>query len=516
MALSERISEEDLIVYEVLRHPVLCGEFINNIDRLEYEEPFEFTSYQKEMLCDFNPYVSLCCGRAIGKTVALVNTIIWILINNIFPNDYVLYSVPNKVHLEPVFTGLIRSFRSNSLLKYFINTKEGINSSDYKITLLNTAVLLCRIAGQSGSGANVVGLHTPFEILDEAGYYPWGTWIEQQPTLNTFTNGFRMIVSGVPTGLRENNILFSVDQTDSSYTKHRISALKNPRFSKEDEEKAALQYGGRDSEEYAHLVNGEHGKPIFSLFDRGLMEISTYPVYKIVIDGIKMSENLGEYISKISLLPPIPDKNYKCLFGIDLGYTEATAIFVLYIDNYGRIKFHGKIKMTKVAYNVQEKLIDYLDSKFDPYIIGIDEGAAGKATIHHLIGDVQFTHKNYSKKIIPINFSSWISLGIDSNGQEIKNKAKPVAVSVLQEYSNNHKIIYTHTDLEMITELERMTYSKTTSGEIVYKTLTDRGGKKGEDHFTSALLCAALAYYLTHESLINTRKPKLFTSRWVF
>lgn len=858
MPIVEKAHHEDLILYEILSHPVLCGEFINNIDKLDWEEPFEFTDYQKEFICDFNPYVSLSCARAVGKTLSLVNIIIWILINNIFPGDYILYTVPNKVHLEPVFTGLIRMFRSNTILKQFIEPNKGINSSDYKITLKNTATLLCRIAGQSGTGANVIGLHTPFEIADETGYYPWGTWIELQPTLNTFTSGFRMVSSGVPTGLRENNVLYSTDQIDSNYTKHNISALENPRFSEEDEEKAAVQYGGRDSDDYIHLVLGEHGKPVFSLFDRALMELATYPVYKLTLDGIKMQENIADYFTKLSLFPALPDKSYNCIFGIDLGYcysedtevltkrgwlkhndleendiiatydtkkdkiiwdgfeylweqeyrgkmievdgkltnfmvspehsvwvnrlkgnkvqeyeklkakdlltlknnrfrvrisaenenrvgekffnvpyyycdrkdrpeantkvdvkvwlqflawfisegsatnnrsweinltqakdrytdeidkvleqlpykvhrkefitqwgntqvvwqitckelclwlrencgvhsqnkkipdfvfdcstedqelflrtlllgdgsrvnsnrspvygsqskklldqvqhlavslgyysstsfyekdnigrtsiipkreielhrdnnvkeidyegkiyclktstgfyvtrrkgkiavqgnTEPTAINILYVDNYGRIKFHGRIRLNKVSYSIQDRFIDALDSKYNPSIIGIDEGSAGKAVIQRLQEATDFAHKNYKKKMIPINFSSWISLGIDSNGEEIKSKTKPFAVSVLQDYSNNHKIVYSTTDLEMITELERMTYSKTQTGEIVYRTLTERGGKKGEDHFSAALLCGILAYYLENESFTQSPRKKLFTGKW--
>jgi hypothetical protein len=68
----------------------------------------------------------------------------------------------------------------------------------------------------------------------------------------------------------------------------------------------------------------------------------------------------------------------------------------------------------------------------------------------------------------------------------------------------------------MITELERMTYSKSTSGEISYKTLTVGGGKKGEDHFTSALLCGTLAYYLQNDYFqLRSEKKKLVSVQWV-
>ncbi len=515
MALKEKISQDELMLYEVLKNPVLCGEFINNLDRIPQEERFEFTWYQKEMLCDFNSYVSFCCGRATGKTVSLVNLIVWIMINNIFPDNYINYHVPGKSHVEPVFTGLTRAFRTNTLLKHFLLGKSGVNGSDLKITLVNGASLLCRIAGQSGTGAPVVGLHAPFVIVDEGGYYPMGTWNELLPTLNTFTSGFRLIVSGVPTGIRENNVLYHADMENTSYTKHRVSALQNPRFSKEDEERSAVMYGGRDTDEYVHLILGEHGKPIYALFDRNSMDISDYPVYKLIINGLKMSGDISQYFTTLSVFPGLPTKHTQCIMGIDLGYTEPTAIIILYLDAMGRLKFHGRIKLDKVDYFLQEKIIDWLDTKFSPLVISIDEGNAGKAVVQRLLEHDDYLHKNYKKRLVPVNFSSSIVLGTDSNDAEIKAKTKPFAVGLLQEYTMDKKLIYSSTDMDMIIELERMTYTKNPSGDIAYRTLTERGGKRGEDHFTSALLCGTLGYYLQTDSLnFRAKRAKLASPTW--
>lgn len=516
MALTEKFTQEDLELYEILKNPVLFGEFINNIDKLPHEEPFLFTDYQREMMCDFNPYVSFSCARAVGKTVSLANMIMWVMINDIFPGEYINYHVPGKSHVEPVFTSLVNLLRTNSFLKHFISPRKGVNNSDLIIKLNHGPRLLCRIAGQTGTGAPVIGLHTPFSVVDEGGYYPWGTWVELQPTVNTFTPGFRLIVSGVPTGLRENNVLYHADQENSAYTKHNVSAYDNPRFSEEDKQRAVEMYGGEDSEDYIHLVLGEHGKPIYALFDRSLMEIATYPVYKMTLEGARLYENLAEYLEKLKIFPGLPSKETKCLFGIDLGYTEPTAIIILIQETNGLLKFHGRIQLNKVNYYIQEKIIDWLDTKFNPTIIGIDEGSAGKAVIPRLQEGEEFLHKNFKKRIVPVNFSSQIILGTDSDGNEIKSKTKPFSVGILQDYANNHKIVFSTTDLEMVTELERMTYTRTPTGDIVYKTLTPKGGKRGDDHFTSALLCGGLAYYLENESLdFRPKKRKLARVSWL-
>lgn len=513
----ERPNREDLLLYEILKHPVLCTEFIYNIDLVPgLDEPFEFSWYQKEVLSDFHPYVSLCQARATGKTVSLTSLFIWILISKIFPEDYVLYTVPSKVHLEPVFTNLIRHFRSNSFLQQFIVRNGGINSSEFKISLLNNATMLCRIAGQSGTGANLIGLHTPYITVDEAGYFPNNAFNEMQPSLNTFTPGYRQLVAGVPTGLREKNVLWAVDQENPIFTKHRVSALQNPRVTEDDKVRALEQYGGEDSEDYLHYFLGLHGKPVYSLFDRSLFAVETYPVYKLEIDGLKV-ENIQEYFQKMASIPGVPDKDANVIIGVDLGYTEPTAIIVLYFDRHDRIKFHARIRLSKVSYPLQEKIIDYLDTKFEPRLIGVDKGSSGISVIQTLMEHNDYMHKNFKERLFPIDFSSWTTLGVDTNGEEIKIKTKPFTVSVLQEYSNSHRIVYSATDPEMIIELERMTYSKNSvTGEISYKTLTIKGGKRGEDHFTSALLCATGAYYIVNE--FSSQKPKkkvLMTARWV-
>lgn len=516
MAIRERPTQEDLIFYEILRHPALCWEFLQNIDRLPHEDEFEFTDYQNVFICDFAPYVSLCCARAVGKTEVLTGIIVWILINDIFSGDYIVYSVPNKAQLEPVWARVTRLFRVNSILKTFVSQKQGINSGNHTITLLNGAVLLCRIAGTMGDGRNVIGLHTPFEVVDEAGYYPWPTWLELNPTLNTWTRGVRKIVSGVPTGFRENNVLYHVDMQVDDYTKHRIPMHQNPRYTLEDEKRNIEIYGDPGSDNYIHFVLGRHGTPTFAVFDRSVMQIEQYPVYKLKINGLEMRNNIAEYLGRISAVPRIERKNPKVVMGIDLGYTDPTAIIIMYLNRNGQFIFHARVQLNKVPYPIQSQLIDYLDTKFKPLVIGIDEGHAGGAEIQKLQMEPRFARKNYKERIVPIQFTSNVVIGIDEHGKEIKQKTRPFSISILQEYSNEHRIIYSTTDLDLLSELERMVYIRTPSGNKVYRTMTPKGGKKGADHFTSALLCGTLAWYLKNESILLTPpRQKLLAGRWL-
>jgi len=515
MAIREKLSNDEMALYEILRHPVFFGEFIQNLDGLNDENEFEFDYYQKRFLCDYSTHVSIRAGRSVGKTEGLTNLILWILVYNLFPQNYIVYTVPNKVHLEPVWKRLTRLLRTNSLLKHFIQVKKGINSSTNTATLLNGATLICRIAGQSGDGTNVIGLHTPFILLDETGYYPWGTYLELLPTLNNWQNGHRMMVSGVPTGLRERNVCWHADQENENFQRHRISAYENPRFGPVQEKSAIEQFGGKDTEDFAHFVYGKHGSPVFSVFDRRNMTIESDNIYKIDIDGIRMPEGIGAYIEKLSLLPRVP-KNNGVILGADLGYTEPTAIFIMYIDNKDRIRFHAKIRLKKVPYDLQEQLIDYLDTRYSPEIIGVDEGHSGLGVTQRLINSEEYRRKRYEDRLTPINFASNVIIGEDKDGSEITSRTKPFSVSVLQDYSDKGKLVYSTTDPDTITELERMTYKQNpVTGDISYRTLTERGGKKGEDHFTAALLCGILAYHLEEEMIFGRRQNRrLLGARW--
>lgn len=449
------------------------------------------------------------------NTESISAILIWLAINNPFPDDYVVYLVPNKAQLDPVWNRTVRLFRHNSVLKHFITGKTGINSGEHKLTLLNGAILMMRLAGTKGDGANVIGLHTPFYIIDEAASFPWGTYLEAEPIFNTWTPGARKMVSGVPNGFREKNVLYFADMQSDSYTKHRIPAHRNPRYTEEDEARNRELYGQPEEEDYIHYVLGRHGKPTFAVFDRALMDLRGYPVHKLTLDGLKMRE-ADEFIDRLSAIPVLKSAE-EVIFGIDLGYTDPTAIYILRLDRQERFFIHAKIQLNKVRYPTQTQIIDYLDSRFHPLMIGIDEGHAGIAEIQKLMYEERFAHKRYQERIVPIQFTSNITIGFDEEGKEINRPARPYAITVLQTYTNDHKIVYSMNDIETVAELERMVFVRTPSGNKVYKTLTPGGGQKGNDHFTSALLCASLGWFLKNESLMKPQKKakKLAMPGWM-
>lgn len=508
-----KLSSEELCLFEVFRHPVWCSEFLRNLDRPE-NDPWILAPYQVEMLCDHNTYVVLCCGRAIGKSEEILDKVTWYMVNNFFDQDPIAIVTPNRVHLEPLFSKLRRWLAQHSFLKHFVG-RHNINSSIFNIHAKNGFQLDCRIAGTSGGGSNVIGLHTPVILLDEAGIFPWGTWIELLPTFNTWTEGAQLFVSGVPTGQRDHNVLYFCDVEDPSYNSFNIPQHDNPRYTEVDEVRNKKQFGGVESEEYVHLVLGRHGSPVYALFDRDKMYIQPYDIFVSKIYGNKVRENpllLGDLMR---ILPMPPNNISQMAFGIDLGYSEPTVILGMYkIQN--RWKFLFRLIFTQVNYPTQQEFIAKLSKRYDPAFIGIDSGGAGKPVVQNLIHDSRYKNYHLDQKVIAVDFNKNVFVGYDHEGEELKERAKVYGMQRLQEFVNTHNITFSKHDDDMIIELERTVYSRGPSGRLIYRTMTARGGKSGDDHNVAALLSFMLAHFYKYEQDgFSMNKKRLWSSRWL-
>jgi hypothetical protein len=205
------------------------------------------------------------------------------------------------------------------------------------------------------------------------------------------------------------------------------------------------------------------------------------------------------------------------LFGIDPGFNpDPTAIVVMYITN-GKWYQHARLNWYGVEYPDQAKLIAYLDQKFNPSSIGIDEGGPGKPVVQFLLADDKYKERNFNEKIVPINFASSITFGVDDEGNDLKTRAKEFAVRNLQQLTNTKKIVFSRLDEELITELERTTFTKSVNGNVTFRTFTEKGGARGSDHNMSAYLAGFTGWYLRFEGFFQHEKPvKLIRSRWMF
>lgn len=491
-----KLGEESAILAFILRNPVLFYEFVDFFEKYYSDEDtsnsFRHFDYQTDILCDFNPRVVVQASRSCGKTITLRNKFLWLLVSNAYgKNEYIFLTAPNKGHLKPLFDAIVRELRSNVFLSHFLQPGgKGINSQDFEIRLKNGAKLISRIAGIEGGERNVSGIHTPFIGLDEAGLYPWDTFQALQPTLNRHNRGYQLLMVGVPTGEKDGNTLYEVTVKSKIYSKHKINAFMNPLYTEEAHQNDIEQYGGKDSPDYVHYVLGEHGVSAFTLFSRENMELETYPVFKLIVDFRKERQNI---IDRLSLLPGFQEDVDGVYFGIDLGYTDPTAIYVLkQID--AKIYIHAKIMMHRVPYPIQREGFIWLYNFFKPSLVGIDVGSAGRGFYQELIE----SDRELKKVIVPVSFGSSISIGIDHEGREIRKRVKEVAVNSLQKIVNDRILVLSTTDMETVVDLERLQYRKTPAGNTIYY-LSGASKNNPQDHFLDALLCFSFAKYLRDE-----------------
>lgn len=498
MSVQPKLSDSEMALYEVLRHPVFFGEFMRELqsgydyDNPEPEKDWVYEQYQEEMLCDFNPYVEFCTARSVGKTTVLEDIVSRHAVNKFF--DSMMFTTPNQVHMDPPFLRLMALFRVHPFLKYFAHPRKSFNSQKYNIVFNNGFLFDGRIAGTTGGEQNVAGAHYPIVIVDEGGLYPWGTWIALQPCLNSWESNFQMIVAGVPIGMRELNVLWFTDMQTDQYTKHNATAHQNPRYTKQDEERNLDQFGGASAEDYKHMVLGEHGSPVFSLFDRTQMLIEDYRYPILTLSRAEHKDNINQMYLDLSSLPKFPEYAQKRVIGMDCGYTEPTVIIPMYFSS-GRWRILFRLTLYQCKYPVQREVLSLLVRQLVPGLIGVDEGHGGLA----LIQELSEHNKDVHRLIVPVNFASSIPVGYDDDGKEITVRAKQFGMQKLQQMTNAHEIAYSMYDEPLVGELERTTYTKAPSGAVTYKTLTPRGGEKGSDHNVSALLGFVTALYLKEE-----------------
>ncbi len=259
---------------------------------------------------------------------------------------------------------------------------------------------------------------------------------------------------------------------------------------------------------------GRHSSPAFVVFSRMNFKIVEIPVSKSIIRnqmlvGDTYAEKLA-YVSDLLQSLPRAKDGVDYFIGVDVGYSpDPTAIFIGYFDDQGKFHFQCRIALHKLNYTaLQAPIIDLLDSKYHPYKIGIDAVGVGITVVQELQSNTKYAHKDYENRVFSVMFNARMVVGFDEDGEEVKRKVRPYLIELLQEWSNDHRILYSSTDTEIISELERMEYSRTTNGEKVYRTRTERGGKRGKDHFTSALLCIVAARYSDEEVYTKRNKNK--------
>jgi hypothetical protein len=515
--------ERDWALLQVIQNPVLFREFINEDD--PNWQPLE--PHERAWTSSTAQYLSMCCGRGVRKTTAMIELLYYWVINKMYiPGDPgLLVYVPNKAQKDAIFPRVRQACEQHWLIKFLVNSNK-VNVQEGRIEFHNGFTFILRIAGSEGKESNVISIHTSRIWVDEAQSFPWLAWKSLGNVLKFDIPGHMMWVSGVPNGERKDNVLYTCDQLDDKYVSFNIPQTKMSWWNPDLEYQRRREYNAllEDSEDYKHYVLGQHGVPTYSIFDRIRFKQEDYEVLKIVLaqhnfDNTKRVDIDGVqryHINEVAVPPPVPyDGGVKPLIGLgyDVGYSPDPAVFfVLYQDRYGQWKCLARFVLQRVEYALQREFMAYLDTIYQFDFLGIDMGGPGKVQYQDLAGELtDFKEYKYLERLFPVEFGSYMVVAIDEDGVEKKDQTKRVSVETLSRWVHEHRFVFSREDSDLMDELERTKFTRTMTGEPVYKT--------DDDHQMAAMMCAIMAYENKFGPPVIIEKPeikpKLIRAGWL-
>lgn len=521
---TDELNAKEFAILQIFSNPVLFREFINQ-DNPTWT-PLE--DHERAWSTCTSHFIAMCCGRSVHKTTSMIEMLYWWMINRMYNrgDDAGLFVlVPNQAQKNLSFDKVRTACLTHWLIKQFVNPNV-INKTDGLISFKNGFVFMIRLAGESGKESNVIGVHVYRIWVDEAQGIPWQVWNSLQNCLKKEIAGYQLIVSGVPDGSREKNVLFECDQTDPDYISFNIAQTMMSWWTKQTEYEARKKYHAQveDTEDYKHYVLGQHGMPSYSVFDRGRFLIEPYKINKLVItqpmiDRTKRQGKDGQWryhLEELITCPPVPSEfgvRPRIGLGYDVGFSPDPAVFFVLVETPGG-SWRNLVRYVfeRIEYPIQREALAWLDSVYHFNFMGIDMGGPGKVQYQDLTGPTSdYIKYKFSERLFPVEFGSYMVVAIDEEGKEKKDQTKRVAVETLSRWVHERRLSFASEDINLMEELERTKFSRTMTGESVYRT--------SDDHQMAALMCAIMAYESKYGvSVVVDREPivpKLLSARWL-
>jgi hypothetical protein len=265
------------------------------------------------------------------------------------------------------------------------------------------------------------------------------------------------------------------------YFNWKKSLMPPPYWTKERKAFYVDLYGGEDSPEYKHNIEGADGDPESSVFPWSqlgpcIKDIPEYRCLKVLVDagnnevilnGYKceyVPGDAGPVARTIPLMDTVFNKStffdyddsvesefrrvIKEFFvsvpglkrgGADLGFSGDPSEITVKLIYGKRERLVARLKLKHVTYDQQCQALDALDDLYDPLSItwGTDFGNAGSAVAHDLQGLPQYKDKNYTDRLRGFQFES-TGDNVDETGEPIIDaKTEKPARITLKELSTD-------------------------------------------------------------------------------
>lgn len=522
------MDEREWALAQIIQNPVMFREFINEGDsNWQQLEPHERAWTSSDA-----PNLVMCCGRGVRKTTTVIEMLYWWAINKMYiPGDPgLLLFVPNKAQKDAIWPRIRDACEKHWLMSKLVNSN-AINEQVGRIQFMNGFTFILRIAGSEGKESNVISIHTSRIWVDEAQDFPWRAWLSLGNVLKFDVPDHMMWVSGVPNGERRENVLYKTDVEEDSYISYNIPQTAMSWWNPELEYKRRREYNAiqEDSEDYKHYVLGQHGVPTFSVFDRVRFKKEPFESFRFVLTQ-SMFENTKRidpdgyeryHLEEVLECPPLPSfYGHKATvgFGYDPGYSPDPAVFfIMYKDmQQGGWKNLVRFVLQRVEYPLQRQSLLFLDSIYNFDFLGIDMGGVGKSIFQELVSelaDEEYRRMHYMERLYPVEFGGRMTVALKDEKDDViekKDQVKRVAVETVSRWVHEHQFIFSSEDDNLMSELERTKFTRSNTGEPVYKT--------DDDHQFSAFMCAVMAYENKFGvPLANPKidiRPRLMKPKW--
>ncbi len=447
---------------------------------------------------DTNNYISE--NVFVHNSVVLEDKIVYDVINQDIQFPVTKESVlvtPNQAQMVTILGKLITRFSSGKLLKDFLRSRINRSEGTMKFPVWGKEMTFhFRIAGSRGEH-NMVGLHIPRITGDEMQIFPQNAWTQLGPAYNQWEPRRQQVVAGVPNGLR-NSVLYIIDQQTPRFKKYHIPSHMNPFYSREDDIDNLRKYGGENDDRYQQLVLGKHGQAAFQVIPREHMITETFAFVSYRYNSSHILKGM-DYTDVLER-PTLPKDTRAVILAIDPGFVDPTIIQVMGADNRGVWRTYVRYRLTRIDFNEQQKIIDWIATYYNAAKIAIDIGAGGNGAsmMHNLMYSDEYKSRDYEHKMIGVQFSEQLIAGYDDEGEELKQDSKAYAANELSKIVQEGRLIFSDIDQEALSQLERVAKQKSTAGRDRYFVLNDRGaGADDDDHIFAAYICFVLAIRTT-------------------
>ena len=427
----EKISEDDLKVFEILHHPISATEVLfsnlGNLSEFDVDKFSKVRKYQYHYLSydtmffdnkeltekeNFNikkgmSEAYILGGRLTGKSlIGLIVDALLALLHNTFRKGSVSSADAEKIKkvMEQIFVAL----EYHSIFK-MLNIR--VKRNPYQALTPNGTTLESvnnNVAGKN-PGGNWHGRHDEKNWEEESSYLT--NQITHEKLMAQSELGCVFHYTGMTTFEKESPMGKVYYDLKNKNKIVNYSSYVNPTWDEEKDDAAVREFGGKSSAGYEVQILGkviENGESVYDIERIRETYIKDKDGTPIPVKSFEINKNNFFRYKEIIVIDR-PSNAEKTLVAMDIGEGGApTEIIVLFLIN-GIYKYSYNITTFKISPDENEELVRFIIETLQANIVAIDiTSGGGKALFSSL-------SKNYAENLIGVSFNEKIDIDFEKD-----------------------------------------------------------------------------------------------------